>query len=246
MLNNETISKLNEMHMGTMASGFAAQLADSQFQNLSFEERFSILVDAEWSSRKSNRLAKLIKKGGYSDSEAAIEDIDFNPGRKLDKAQILRLASCSYIKQAQNVIILGATGTGKTYLACAFGMAANRNFYEVKYMRLPDLLVEIAIARGSGTYREVMKKYRKVRLLILDEWLLYSLKESEVRDLLELIEARNKVSSTIFCSQFDVSEWHASLYDPTMADAICDRIVCNSHTVKIEGDSMRRKAAIAE
>ena len=246
MLNNETISKLNEMHMGTMASGFAVQLADPQFQSLSFEERFSILVDAEWSSRKSNRLTKLIKKAGYSDSGAAIEDIDFTPERKLDKAQILRLASCSYIQQAQNVIILGATGTGKTYLACALGMAANRNFYEVKYMRLPDLLVEIAIARGAGTYRELMKKYKKVRLLILDEWLLYSLKESEARDLLELIEARNKVASTIFCSQFDVSEWHASLYDPTMADAICDRIVYNSHTVKIEGDSMRRKAAITE
>lgn len=232
--------------MGTMATGFAAQLADPQFQNLSFEERFSILVDAEWSSRKSNRLTKLIKKAGYSDSGAAVEDIAFTPERKLDKAQILRLSSCNYIQQAQNVIILGATGTGNTYLACALGMAANRNFYEVKYMRLPDLLVEIAIAREAGTYREVMKKYKKVILLILDEWLLYSLTESEARDLLELIEARNKVSSTIFCSQFDVNEWHASLYDPTMADAICDRIVYNAHTVKIEGDSMRKKAAIAD
>lgn len=175
-----------------------------------------------------------------------MEDIAFTPERKLDKAQILRLASCRYIQQAQNVIILGATDTGKTYLACALGMAANRNFYEVKYMRLPDLLVEIAIARGAGTYREVIKKYKKVSLLILDEWLLYFLKESEARDLLELIEARNKVASTIFCSQFDGNEWHASLYDPTMADAICDRIVYNSHTVKIEGDSMRKKAAITE
>ncbi len=111
---------------------------------------------------------------------------------------------------------------------------------------LPDLLVEITIARGNGTYQEVMKKYKKVSLLILDEWLLYSLKESEARDLLELIEARNKVSSTIFCSQFDVNEWHTSLYDLTMADAICDQIVYNSHTVKIEGDSMRKKATIAE
>ena len=246
MLTNETISKLNEMHLGTMASHFADQLTDPQFQSLSFEERFSILVDAEWSSRKSNRLAKLIKKAGYSEPGASIEDISFLPERKLDKAQILRLASCSYIQQAQNVIILGATGTGKTYLTCALGLAANRNYYEVKYIRLPDLLVEIAVARGSGTYRELMRKYKKVSLLILDEWLLYSLKESEARDLLELIEARNKVSSTIFCSQFDVSEWHASLYDPTMADAICDRIIYNSHTVKIEGDSMRKRGAIAE
>lgn len=246
MICSETISKLNEMHLGTMASRFAEQLTGPQFQTLSFEERFSILVDAEWSARKSNRLTKLIKKAGYSAPGASVEDVFFLPERKLDKAQILRLASCSYIPQAQNVIILGATGTGKTYLACALGMAANRNYYEVKYIRLPDLLVEIAVARGSGTYRELMRKYKKVSLLILDEWLLYPLKESEVRDLLKLVEARHKVSSTIFCSQFDVSEWHTSLYDPTMADAICDRIVHNAHLVKIEGDSMRKRAAITE
>lgn len=126
MLTNETISKLNEMHLGTMAAGFAAQLTDSQFHALSFEERFSILVDAEWSARKSNRLTKLIKKAGYSAPGASIEDISFLPERKLDQAQILRLASCAFIREAQNVIILGATGTGKTYLACALGMAANR------------------------------------------------------------------------------------------------------------------------
>ena len=143
-------------------------------------------------------------------------------------------------------LITGATGTGKTYLACALGMAANRNYYEVKYIRLPDLLVEIAMARATNTYQDLMKRYKKVPLLILDEWLLYSLKETEARDLLELVEARNKVSSTIFCSQFDVNEWHASLYDPTMADAICDRIVYNAHTIKIEGDSMRKRTAIAE
>ncbi len=246
MLTNETISKLNEMHLSTMASGFAAQLTDPQFQSLCFEERFSILVDAEWSVRKSNRLARLIKKAGYSIPGATVEDIAFLPERKLDQTQILRLASCTYIRETQNVMILGATGTGKTYLACALGIAANRSFYEVKYVRLPDLLVEIAMARVSNTYQELMKRYKKVPLLILDEWLLYSLKETEARDLLELVEARNKVSSTIFCSQFDVDEWHASLYDPTMADAICDRIVHSAHVIKIEGDSMRKRVAVAE
>ena len=162
MLTNETISKLNEMHLGTMAAGFTAQLTDPQFQSLSFEERFSILVDAEWSARKSNRLAKLIKKAGYSAPGASIEDISFLPERKLDQAQILRLASCTYIREAQNVIILGATGTGKTYLACALGMAANRNYYEVKYIRLPDLLVEIAMARATNIYQDLMRRYKKV------------------------------------------------------------------------------------
>ena len=246
MLTNETVSKLYEMHMGTMAGAFSAQLTDSNFGELSFEERFSMLVDAEWSSRKSNRLQRLIHNAGYSISCASMEDIAYGPERQLDKAQLLRLASCSYIEKAHNVIILGATGTGKTYLACALGIAANRSFYASKYIRLPDLLVEIALARGDGSYRELMRKYKKIKLLILDEWLLYPLKESEARDLLELVEARSQIASTIFCSQFDVPGWHESLADPTLADAICDRIVYNSHTVTIKGESMRKLAAVTD
>ena len=160
--------------------------------------------------------------------------------------QILRLASCTYLQEAHNVIILGATGAGKTYLACALGMAASRSFYSVRYIRLPDLLVEISVARANGTYRDYMKKRRKEKLLILDEWLLYHLKEAEARDVLELVEARNKVASTIFCSQYDTSEWHENLYDPTLADAICDRIIYNAYTIQIEGESMRKRKGIPE
>lgn len=246
MLTNETSSKLYEMRLSTMAEAFTAQLNDAQYNSLSFEDRFSLLVDAEWTRRKSNRLQTLIRNAGYAAPNACIEDISYTAQRLLDKTQILRLASCTYIEQAHNVIILGATGTGKTYLACALGIAANRSYYTTKYIRLPDLLVEIAISRGDGTYRELMRKYRKYRLLILDEWLLYSLKESEARDLLELIEARSQTASTIFCSQFDIPGWHELLYDPTMADAICDRIVHNSHVVAIKGESMRRLNAISE
>ena len=166
--------------------------------------------------------------------------------RHLDREQILRLASCSYIQEARNVIILGATGAGKTFLACSLGVAANRNFYAARYLRLPDLLVEIAVARRDGTYREYMKQLKKVKLLILDEWLLYPLKEAEARDVLELVEARNKVASTIFCSQYDTSEWHENLYDPTLADAICDRIIYNAYTVQIEGESMRKRMGMTE
>jgi DNA replication protein DnaC len=232
--------------MGTMAAAFSAQLTDTNFNGLSFEERLSILVDAEWSSRKSNRLQRLIRNASYSIPGASMEDVCCTPERQLDKAQLLRLASCSYIDKAHNVIILGATGTGKTYLSCALGVAANRNFFASKYIRLPDLLVEIALARGDGSYRELMRKYKKIKLLILDEWLLYPLKESEARDLLELVEARSQVASTIFCSQFDVPGWHESLADPTLADAICDRIVYNSHTVTIKGESMRKLAAVTD
>lgn len=135
---------------------------------------------------------------------------------------------------------------GKTFVVSALGMAANRSFYAVKYIRFPDLLAELAISRGDGTYRKVMKKYKQIKLLILDEYLLFPLKESEARDLLEIVEARHKVASTIFCSQFAVAGWYAKIGEPTLADAICDRIVHNSYTIKIEGNSMRKRKSIAE
>ena len=172
MLMNETISKLQDMRLGVMAQKFREQLDDPQFATLSFEDRVGFLVDAEWAARKNNHLKRLIRNADYAIPGASVEDIEYIPERKLDKELILRLANCSYIQQAHNVILLGATGTGKTYLACALGMAASRNFYSVRYIRLPDLLVEIAIARGNGTYREYMKKLKTVKLLILDEWLL--------------------------------------------------------------------------
>ena len=214
MLSNETVRKLHEMRLGVMAEAFSTQLEDVQFQSVSFEDRFAMLVDAEWSARKSNRLTRLIRNAGYADPAACVENIEYHPERKLDREQILRLASCTYLQEAHNVIILGATGAGKTYLACALGMAASRSFYSVRYIRLPDLLVEISVARANGTYRDYMKKLKKEKLLILDEWLLYPLKEEEARDVLELVEARNRVASTIFCSQYDTSEWHENLYDP--------------------------------
>lgn len=246
MFTNETLAKLQEMHLGTMARQFKAQLDDPQYASMSFEDRFSLLVDAEWAARKSNHLHRLIRSAGFAVPGASVEDVEYLPERGLNKDQILRLASCAYIQEAHNVILLGATGAGKTYLACALGMAACREFYTVRYIRLPDLLVELAMARGEGTYREYMKKLRKVRLLILDEWLLYPLKENEARDVLELIESRTKAASTIFCSQFDVPGWHENLYDPTLADAICDRIVYDSYVIRIEGDSMRKRKGITE
>lgn len=246
MLTNETKRKLQEMHLDVMAQGFDEQLCDCQYNTMPFEDRFALLVDAQWSSRKNNQLKRLIKQAGYASPTACIEDVDYLPERRLDRAQILRLASCVYLQQAHNIILLGATGCGKTYLACALGMKANQNFFTVKYIRLPDLLVEIALARGEGAYREYMKRLRKVRLLILDEWLLYPLNENEVRDILELVEARSKIASTIFCSQFDVAGWHENLYDPTLADAICDRIIHDSYTIRIDGESMRKRKGIPE
>jgi len=244
MLNESTISKLHEMRLGVMAQAFRDQMKDSGFYRMSFEERLGLLVDAEWAVRKNNRMARLIKNADYAISAACVEDIEYHPARKLDKTQITRLATCNYIQEHHNLVILGATGSGKTYISNAFGMAASRNFYTVRYVRLPDLLSELAIARGEGSYRKVIKQYKQVKLLILDEWLLFPLKESEARDLLEIVESRHKKASTIFCSQFDVAGWHLKIGEPTLADAICDRIVHDSYTIMIEGDSMRKRKGI--
>jgi DNA replication protein DnaC len=247
MLNDTTVTKLHEMKLSIMAQSFRQQLKGTEFAELSFEERFGLLVDAEWTSRKNNRLSRLIKNAGFAFNGACIENIEYHDDRKLDKAQISRLASCNYILETHNIIILGATGSGKTYLSNAFGMAAARNFYTVKYVRIPDLLGELAIARGDGTYRKVIKAYKQVKLLILDEWLLFPLKENEARDLLEIVESRYKKASTIFCSQFEVGGWYHKIGEPTLADAISDRIVHDSYNIFIDGKiSMRERKGISE
>lgn len=247
MLTNATADKLREMKLGCMAAQFKEQLTNPDIAALSFEERFGLIVDAEYAIRKSNRLVRLIKSAGFAYPSACLEDIEYHTDRGLDKTLILRLGTCAYVKEHHNVILLGATGSGKTYLANALGTTACRNFMTVKYVRLPELLAELAIARAEGNYRKVFKQYRAVSLLILDEWLLYPLKDAEARDLLEIAEARYKKGSTIFCSQFEVEGWHQKLGDVTMADAICDRIVHDSYTIVVKGDdSMRKRKGLQE
>jgi DNA replication protein DnaC len=247
MLTENTANKLREMHLSVMASAFKEQLTDSQFQSMSFEDRFGLIVDKEWCARKNNHLKKLVKQAGFSESGACVEDIEYHPDRNLDKNQIARLSACNYIAEHHNVMLLGATGSGKSYLACALGMAAVRNYLTVKYIRLPELLVDLSIARGSGTIRKVMAQHKKYSLLIIDEWLLSPMKDTESRDLLEIIEARYKKASTVFCSQFDVPGWREKLGDPILADAICDRIVHDSYTIVIDcKDSMRKRKGISE
>lgn len=247
MLTETTVNKLQEMKLSVMAKAFRAQLTDPNLQGMSFEDRFGLIVDQEWTSRKNNHLNRLIKQARFSDPGACVEDIEYHADRNLDQTQIARLSSCDYIAERHNVILLGATGSGKTYLACALGMSAIRNFLTVRYARLPDLLTELAIARGNGTYRKVIQQYKKPSLLILDEWLLYPLKETEARDLLEIAEARYKRASTIFCSQFDIPGWREKIGDPILADAICDRIVHDSYSIVIDcKESMRKRKGVRE
>lgn len=245
MLNNSTVQKLNEMKLNVMAQTFTKQLEDRDMAELNFEERVGLMVDAEWAARKSSRLKRLIRRAGFVFPNACLEDIEYHADRKLDKPLITRLGTCNYVEEHHNIILLGATGSGKTWISNALGNAACRNFYNVMYKRLPELFTELAVAKVQGTYSKVIKQYKKVKLLILDEWLLYPLKESEARDLLEIAEGRHKQASTIFCSQFEVGGWHQKIGDPTMADAIVDRIVHDSYTLVISGtDSMRKRKGL--
>jgi DNA replication protein DnaC len=245
MLDQTTVNKLHEMKLSSMAEAFHNQIQDQALAGLTFEERFGLIVDIEWAKRKNNRLTRLIRNAGLSENNACIENIEYTADRKLDKTQITTLATCNYIQERHNIIILGAAGAGKSYLGCAFGVAACRNFYSVKYIRLPELLNDLSVARGEGTYKKVIKDYKKISLLLIDEWLLVPTSSSEAIDLLEIVEARHKRASTIFISQFAPQGWHGKIGEKTLADAILDRIVHDSYTVFIEGkDSMRKKKGI--
>jgi DNA replication protein DnaC len=245
MVNEATIDKLRDMRLSAMAHAFREQIKDPSMESLSFSERFGLLVDREWDTRKNNRLKRLIYKADFPASDACMEDIEYHIDRKLDKELLRQMASCSYINEKHNIIILGATGVGKTYLSCALGMAACRLFHSVRYIRLPDLLDELVVARGEGIFQKAVQEYKKIDLLILDEWLITALQENESRDLLEIVEARCGRGATIFSSQFDVSGWLNKIPGTAVAEAILDRIVHDSYRITIDGESMRKRKGIS-
>jgi DNA replication protein DnaC len=236
MINQSTINKLIEMRLTALADAFRNQLNDPRMKEVPFEDRFGMLVDIEYTSRKNNRLRRLIRKAEFDLPDASIMDINYTSGRKLNKSLLQRLATGEYITEHRNIFITGASGGGKTYMACSFGMEACKQYYSVKYVRLPDLLLDLELARSEGSYRKVMAKYTNPALLILDEWLLLKLSESESKDIFELLHKRRKKTSTIFCSQIRQEGWYDQLGgdNSTIADAILDRIVHDAYKINIE------------
>lgn len=239
MMTQQTLDKLYDMKLTAMAEAFSQQIAQPDLGDLSFEDRFAMLVDRQWTFKEDRRMTRLLRAAKLKDS-ACIENIDFKTPRALDKSVVVRLTNSDWIKNAQNAIILGPTGVGKTYLACAIANSACRNGYPAMYKRAPRLYQEIAIARADGSYPKLMNKLVKIKLLIIDDFCIASMSDPERRDLLEVLEDRQAISSTIVATQVPVENWIENIGDPTLADAILDRLVHNAHRINLKGESMRK------
>ena len=236
----ESMNKLFEMRLSQMARAYRDQENAAGISEMGFDERFAMLIDAEWDSRRFNKRTRLLRSAGFAEPEANVADIRYNDDRKLDRAKMLELSNCTWIKDKRNVIITGSSGAGKSWLSCALGVAACNAFYSVKYVRMPEMMDDLAVLKDEW-WLKTKKRYVKCDLLIIDDFLLEPLKAKEARELLEVVEARCRSCSLLLCSQFSPAGWHAKLGEGAIADAVVDRIVYKSHIIHIEGDESMRK-----
>ena len=240
MLINQTLDKLRTMRLTGMADTLEQQQSQPNIHDLSFEERFGLLVDHEFLYRDNRRLARLLKAAKLR-VDACVEDIDYRHRRGLKRPELVSLTTCDWIRQQHNLTLTGSTGTGKTWLACALGNQACRLGFSVRYVRLPRLFETIRIAHGDGSYPRLMNQLTKTQLLILDDWGIHPLTAPQRNDLMEIIEERHDRAATLIAGQLPVEHWHDYIGDATLADAILDRLLHNTYRIALKGESMRKK-----
>jgi len=242
MLHHPTLDKLTALRLTGMHKALTEQLALPDLSDLSFEERLGLLIDREITEREDRRLQTRLRQARLKQS-ACLEDLDTRTPRGLDKALIGQLATGQWLRQALNLLILGPTGVGKTWIACALAQQACRQGFTTRYLRAPRLFEDLHLAHADGRFPKLMADYAKTDLIVLDDWGLASLDAAARRDLLELLEDRHGQRSTLVTSQLPVEHWHQVIGDPTLADAILDRLVHSAYRITLKGESMRKRNA---
>lgn len=240
MLNQQTIEKLYAMRMRGMADAFTQQQEDPQSTQLSFEERFALLVDRQWNWRQNRALERRLRDGRLQ-GPACIEDIDFRAARGLDK-QVIRplIQDSDWVRLHQHIFLIGPTGIGKTFLARAFGQKACRDGFTAYFATAAQLFRELELGRADGSYAKKLRALGQVEVLIVDDWAMAPMAETERRAFLEICDERYLTRSTLLTSQLPVAKWHAQIGDPTVADSILDRLVHGAHRIELQGDSIRK------
>ena len=228
------------MRLSVMAQAYRDLEEMPGTADMSFDERFAMIVDAEWDARRVNKRTRLLRQAGFPEPEANVADVRYDADRKLDKAKIAELSNCEWIRNHRNVLLTGASGAGKSWIASALGVAACNAFFSVRYVRLPEMLDELTVDKDED-WLKTKKRYLKCDLLILDDWLLEKIGGKQARELLEIVEGRLRTGSLLICSQFSPAGWHAKLGEGAIADAVIDRIVYRSDIIHIEGDESMRK-----